>query len=241
MKSIIPYEKEINFETKISEISSISLEYEADVKDGNIEGNFFLEGEYKVHEVSVNKEPFKFKLPFVVELGPDLDPTTIKHDITDFTYDIKNDNVLKVNIDLLVEGEEKEVETEDRKGELIEDDDPDDEEVMAKDNPSIDDILDNLDLPIEEAPQIIPAEETAKLKEEYEEKEDSLDPSIVLDNALNNEDTYVTYHIHIVKEEETLESIAKYEGVTKEALSDCNDITNLVPGVKLIIPSSTDE
>ena len=233
MKSIIPYEKEINFETKISEISSISLEYEADIKNEAIEGNFFLEGEYKVHEVSVNKEPFKFKLPFVVELGPELDPETIKHDITDFTYDIVGDQTLKVKIDLLVEGEEKE---EDRKGEIIDDDD-DDEEVMAvnEENTSLDDLIENLDLPLKDAPQILDEEQTSKLKEEMPNQ------NVILDNALSNEDTYVTYHLHIVKEEETLESIATLEKVSKDAICDCNDTSNLIPGMKLIIPSATDE
>lgn len=240
MKSIIPYEKEINFETKISEISSISLEYEADLVNDAIEGNFLLEGEYKVHEVSVNKEPFKFKLPFVVELGNNLDPKTVKHDISDFTYDIVRDTTLKVNIDLLVEGEEYEV--EDRKGELIDDDD--EEEVMASEdnNPSIDDLLDNLDLPIKEAPVVIDEDSVSKLKEEVkEEKNEVVDKSIILNSALNSEDSYVTYHIHIVKEEETLESIASIEKVSKEVISDCNDTSNLVPGIKLIIPSPSDE
>ena len=245
MKSIIPYEKEINFETKISEISSISLEYEADLVNDAIEGNFLLEGEYKVHEVSVNKEPFKFKLPFVVELGNNLDPKTVKHDISDFTYDIVGDTTLKVNIDLLVEGEEYEVENDDRKGELI-DDDEDDEEVMASDdnNSSIDDLLDNLDLPIKDAPVVIDEESLNKIKEvvkEENKEEEIVDKSIILNNALNSEDSYVTYHIHIVKEEETLESIASVEKVSKEVISDCNDTSNLVPGIKLIIPSPSDE
>ena len=248
MKSIIPYEKEINFETKISEISSISLEYEADLVNDAIEGNFLLEGEYKVHEVSVNKEPFKFKLPFVVELGNNLDPKTVKHDISDFTYDIVGDTTLKVNIDLLVEGEELEVkpEEEDRKGELIDDDD--DEEVMADykmSNTTIEDLIDNLDLPIKDAPMVIDEESLDKIKEEVKEeketKEEMVDKSIILNNALNSEDSYVTYHIHIVKEEETLESIATMEHVSKEVISDCNDTNNLVPGIKLIIPSSSDE
>ena len=80
----------------------------------------------------------------------------------------------------------------------------------------------------------------AKIKYNSENKEE-VDKSIILNSALNSEDSYVTYHIHIVKEEETLESIASIEKVSKEVISDCNDTSNLVPGIKLIIPSLSDE
>ena len=49
MKMSIPYEKEIVFNTKIAEITSISLEYEANVLDDDIEGEFIVSGDYKIH------------------------------------------------------------------------------------------------------------------------------------------------------------------------------------------------
>ena len=242
MKQIIPFKKELPFKTKVSEITSISLERDINIEsEGIITGAFHITGDYKMNEGSINRESFSFDLPFDITLDPRYDFSTVTSDIEDFYYDVINEDTLKVNIDLLVEGEEYEV--EDRKGELIDDDD--EEEVMASDdnNTSIDDLLDNLDLPIKEAPVVIDEESLDKIKEEVKEekKEEVVDKSIILNNALNSEDSYVTYHIHIVKEEETLESIASIEKVNKEVISECNDTNNLTPGMKLIIPSSSDE
>ena len=64
MKSVIPFKKVIEFKTKIAEITSISLEHEYVKKEGELSGDFIVEGDYKVHEVSVNKEKFKYRLPF---------------------------------------------------------------------------------------------------------------------------------------------------------------------------------
>ena len=47
----------------------MSLEHEFNVNEGVVLGNFYITGEYRSHEVSVNKEPFKFTLPFTVELN----------------------------------------------------------------------------------------------------------------------------------------------------------------------------
>ena len=57
---------------------------------------------------------------------------------------------------------------------------------------------------------------------------------------MDNSDTYVTYHVYIVKEEDTLEKIiSKYE-TSKEAISLYNNIEDIKPGTKLIIPSSNE-
>ena len=58
MEKIINYEKDIEFNTRIGEISSISLEDFFDIDDGKLCGNFVLSGEYKTNELSVNKEQF---------------------------------------------------------------------------------------------------------------------------------------------------------------------------------------
>ena len=84
MKMSIPYEKEIVFNTKIAEITSISLEYEANVLDEDIEGEFIVSGDYKIHELSVNKEPFKYRIPFSVSLTDDIIRDSIKYDINIF-------------------------------------------------------------------------------------------------------------------------------------------------------------
>ena len=61
----------------------------------------------------------------------------------------------------------------------------------------------------------------------------------LFDNIYNS-DTYVTYHVYIVKEEDTLEKVlSKYE-VTKEEVALYNNIEDVKPGTKLIIPSKNE-
>ena len=100
MKEIIPYEKDIKFDTKISEITSISIEHEEDLRSEDIEGLFIVSGDYKVHQVSINKEEIKYKIKFNIELSDTIDKESIKLEINEFTYDIKNDDTLNIKIEL---------------------------------------------------------------------------------------------------------------------------------------------
>ena len=65
MNCKIPFTKDIDFEKKVSEITSISLEHETKVEEDTLKGNFIVSGDFKSHEVSVNKEPFSYILPFL--------------------------------------------------------------------------------------------------------------------------------------------------------------------------------
>ena len=99
MNCIIPYTKDIKFNTNICEILSISLENEYTVNDNEILGNFIVSGDYKSHEVSVNKEHFEHVLPFSVNLTTRIDADSVDFAIEDFTYEIIDKNILKVNIE----------------------------------------------------------------------------------------------------------------------------------------------
>lgn len=99
MKNIIPFEKDIEFDTKIAEITSISLEHEENINENEINGDFIISGDYKSHQISVNKEDFMYKIPFTIELTDNIDKDSIDIDINDFTYDIKDNNLsLKIEI-----------------------------------------------------------------------------------------------------------------------------------------------
>ena len=98
----IPFTKDIDFEKKVSEITSISLEHETKVEEGVLKGNFIVSGDFKSHEVSINKEPFSYILPFEIDLAEDIDPDTIEFMIEDFTYEIVDNSILRVNIDFNV-------------------------------------------------------------------------------------------------------------------------------------------
>ena len=104
--SIIPYKKEICFGSKIAEITSMSLEHEIDIHPDEVHGNFIISGEYKSHEVSVNREPFLYKLPFSIELTDRIDLDSLQFDITDFSYDVLNDDTIEVDISFSIEAEE---------------------------------------------------------------------------------------------------------------------------------------
>ena len=99
MNCIIPFTKDIKFNTNISEIVSISLEHEYTANPGEILGNFIVSGEYKTHEVSVNKEHFEHVLPFSVNLTTRIDTDSVDFAIEDFTYEIVDNDTLKVNIE----------------------------------------------------------------------------------------------------------------------------------------------
>ena len=88
MKSVIPFTKELDFNAKVQEITSISLEREFSVEEGSVVGNLFVTGDYKSHEISVNVTPFSFKIPFTIEIPDILDKDSITIEISDFAYDM---------------------------------------------------------------------------------------------------------------------------------------------------------
>ena len=113
MDFIIPYTKEITFDSKIAEVDSISLEHEMNVNESEILGNFIVSGEYKTHELSANKEPFEEVIPFSIDLPNNIDKDTINFEITDFTYEIEKDYILKVIIEVSLKAKELEIEEKD--------------------------------------------------------------------------------------------------------------------------------
>ena len=106
MREIIPIKKDFLFKTKIGEITNIDLDHEYKINDNLVEGKIFINGSYKMTEASVLEDDFNYTLPFKVSISKVVNKESIKIDIDDFKYDIKND-VLCVNIDLLFTCEEE--------------------------------------------------------------------------------------------------------------------------------------
>ena len=104
----IPFESNIEFKTNISEITKMSLEHDFNVNDGVVLGNFYISGEYKVHEVSINRDLFNYTLPFEVELREDILKDTLEFNIEDFSYEVIDNKTLKVNIEYSLKAEVKE-------------------------------------------------------------------------------------------------------------------------------------
>lgn len=117
MNKIIPFKKNIILNNNLSEITSISLENTLSfASDNMIEGNFIISGEYKTD--SNELESFDYELPFKAYIDDRfiIDSATI--DIDDFYYEIVNNNVLSVNIDVKLDNvEEKEIVLEEKKWE----------------------------------------------------------------------------------------------------------------------------
>lgn len=110
MKKLIPFQKDLNFDKKIYEISSISLEHTLKPKENNqISGEFIISGTYKLTEASMNLDPFEYKLPFNISIDNKYDTKNIEVDINDFYYEFTNNEILSVNIEVVIDGlEEKE-------------------------------------------------------------------------------------------------------------------------------------
>lgn len=54
----------------------------------------------------------------------------------------------------------------------------------------------------------------------------------------NQEEKYVTYRVYKVLENDTIDTILSKYNITKEILADYNNIENITPGDKLIIPAN---
>lgn len=246
MKMSIPYEKEIVFNTKIAEITSISLEYEANVLDEDIEGDFIVSGDYKIHELSVNKEPFKYRIPFSVSLTDDIIRDSIKYDINNFTYEIIDDDTLRVNIDFGVDYEIVK--------EKIEKESPSKEEMTPEDTTSsredqasleLNNLLDDIEMnnKITNKPVTNNTLDTSKITDSTIDtsKTDNTNKEVVLNNVSNALNTYVTYHIHVLNDGEDIDTIINKYKVSKDVIDEYNAGIEWVMGEKVIIPELQDE
>lgn len=242
MKKIIPFKKEIIFKTNLAEITSISLEHSLHKEsDYLITGSFSLNGEYKVTDTSTNTEVFSYDLPFDIHMDDHyvLDHCTV--DIDDFYYEIVNENVLAVNIDVCVDKLEEKplMESENREVEF--------EQVLASPNISelVEEAKEEIKKEIEEdleREEERPVEVEMKVEQKEEQKEDVKvemnDGVSSIFNSMNeSSETYMTYRVYIIREGDSIDSILTRYGVTKEDLAAYNDLNEIKLGDKLIIPA----
>ena len=211
MRKIIPFKKDIELETNIAEISSISLEHTLKLKEENlVSGEFIVSGTYKITEASLNVDPFEYKLPFDISIDKKYDTTNIDVDINDFYYEIINNQILEVNIEVVLEGLEEKSEEEER--------------ILTEEK--IETLNEN--------------EEETNIQENIEENRE-IDTNVKsIFNDLDENERYSIYKVHIVTENDTTESIISEYDITREELEAYNDLTDLKIGDKLIIPSHED-
>ncbi len=204
MKKIIPFTSDIEFSTKIFEINSISLEHDLKLKNDNlIKGEFIVTGDYKVTSSSFNNESFIQTLPFEIVTSDLYDPNTLEIDIDDFSYEIIDEEVLRVNINVLLNGVK-----------LIK------EEIVP-------------DIKIESDERKVALEKEDQEKEEEKASQEEI--KVISDIGSFNEE-YVTYNVHIVRDDDTIDKICKDYKVKLSEIEKYNDISEITLGSKIIIP-----
>lgn len=239
MKNIIPFKKDVIFKTKLSEITSISLEHTLAIEKDLIKGEFIINGEYRVSEKSISVDPFNLEIPFEIMLDERFDTKNATVDIDDFYYEIVNNNVLSISIDVLVDKlEEKSLVQLDDLTEIVhvrenlpieEETDMDqtnNEDIFVDNEESVDE---NLELKNDE----VMRNNILKNVEEKDEKINSLFSQFSSDNEV-----YVAYNVYILREGDSIETIKEKYNVSEEELKKYNDLNNLKLGDKIIIPNT---
>lgn len=281
MKRRVPFTKTITFRTMIAEITDIEVKHNLELGENHeIEGDILVDGTYKMTDASQIEEEFHYKLPFTIDVDSKYDLENLEITIGDFYFEIINEEDLKINIEIEIDGMEERQEeitneivtkisledsTEvlDTKEslsakELVRDSN-DQEEVMPipieNNSASIVELTSSED-PLENLSKEI--EETIKSENEImepisansfdsplvENKKVSMQTpnvSSIFSSLTSNEETFSTYYVYMVREEDTLEAIIEKYQTTREELQSYNDLTDVKVGSKLIIPCATNE
>ncbi len=203
---------------------------------------------YKV----VNEEALELNIELLIE-GlekieiPDQEESDEEEIVSDEECEEKKEKEKK-NIELETfkdEKEEKKEETENRniESKTIREDLDDEEEkieVLESSNQTQDDLLNSLDINLGGEEKVLKenTNTTTKEKQDNNEVMDSIFSAFA-----NTKETYATYSIYILRENDNIDDVIQKYKTTREALHENNDLDNLKVGSKLIIPTSveTDE
>ena len=237
MSEAFVVERDFLFKDSIFEITSISVEHDEDINGSNLEGDFIISGDYRLHEISINKEDFSFKLPFTHEIRSNVNLDTVNLEITDFTYELNNNDELHVHIEYIVSGEQSLIEFADEK-DLNEFLNKTDAEVvdLTEDEPRFKEVSKEeiLNIPAEDSKK----EEKEEPKEEIKEDKPSEISTNNIIGSINADETYVKYHVHTVMQNDTLEGrLDKYK-ITLTELKKYNTFEALEVNMKLVIPEN---
>ncbi len=104
MKKVVPFTKQIPFNRNIAEVTDISVSHDLELKDlYEIEGNIILDGKYKMTNASQIEEEFHYDLPFVIAIDSKYDTSNLEINISDFNFEIINEEDLKINVDITLD------------------------------------------------------------------------------------------------------------------------------------------
>lgn len=220
MKKTVSFEKDITLNGLANEITSISLDNDLQLTGEDlVVGNFYVSGSYKVLEGDIDTKEYSYKIPCEIAISDLYDAFNSVIDIDDFTYELINNNILRIKIVVVIDNLER---REDKKEEFV----------LENRNDEIDQLIREIDV----------NEKNAKKNTIYEKEDDLLDEKIksfddVTDKINKEDESYLTYYVYIVKENDTVESIIEKYSISRDELSDYNNLEHLNIGDKLIIPS----
>ena len=214
MKKVVPFTKQIPFNRNIAEVTDISVSHDLKLKDlYEIEGNIILDGKYKMTNASQIEEEFHYDLPFVIAIDSKYDTSNLVINISDFNFEIINEEDLKVNVDITLDNLIDRLDIDSIKN-------PEDREIeILKDLDSYNEI----DIP--------------EVKEEIVDSDNKEIDSIFTDND-NKE--YSTYYVYIYRDGDTIEYLLDKYSISREDLENYNDLSNISVGSKVIIPCSNE-
>ncbi len=227
MNEVFTVDREFLFKSSIHEITSISIEHNYDINASILEGEFIVSGDYRLHEISINKEDFSFKIPIKHNLRSNINLDSVEIEITDFTYDFRNGDELSVHIEYIVRADEAifEFNDENKLNEFLD----------KNDNVEVVNLLDEEkeDKKEEELDNLLLLNRTKEEKVE----ENKIDENMILNN-INEEEEYIKYHVHTVTINDTIESIMLKYNISLNTLKKYNTFENLELNMKLIIPEN---
>lgn len=252
MKKTISFEKKIDFPTMIGEITAIALEHNLKfIDESNIEGEFEVSGTYKLTEASRIEEPFNYKIPADIVLVEKLELDTTKIEIEDFYYEIENDDRLICYIDVKIEGVEEIEITEEEEIEEVQLTHLETTPIPILSTEEVRETLPKMEETIKqelETPEIRECDgDNTYEKNTYKEVEEVKEQVMQVETPeqtvgslfsllKDSDETFATYSVYILRQEESVQSILEKHKITKEELESYNDLSNLGIGTKIIIP-----
>lgn len=240
MKKKIEIKKKIEFSSMIGEVCAISLENDLKFMDEeNIEGNFALSGRYKSTAASLIEEDFHYEIPVSISLTEKVNPDSGKIAISDFYYDVVDGNSVLCNIELELEAEDL-LEERECDGDPIEEKEI---EIPHIENPIDADVVEEeISVPDEreESSKVVENVEKVEAVEALEEK-DTVEDNECFFNLDSSKETYGTFIVYIVRQNETINSIIEKYQTSVEEIEKYNDIKDLSIGSKIIIPITNEK
>ena len=210
MKKVIPFTKTITFKTMISEITDISVKHEL-----KLEANNEVKGDILVDGKYKVTDASILEEEFHYRL-----PFIIAID-PKYTVDDVEINITDFNFEIQNE--------EDLKLDV---------EIELDNIYEKEEVRNEIEIPVE-TEELIDNMEISDNNEEDKENTKSNITSI-FSNLNQDNETFSSYHVYIVRDNDTLEYIMDKYNVSRDELADYNDLNNIVTGSKLIIPCSND-